>query len=451
MAMRKILGPKQDELVAEVRHHLGDLQAALAALGAAEEDQVTLRKSARQLDELFLLVVVGEFNAGKSAFINALLGERVLEEGVTPTTTRIQMLKHGSVVEVGSEDGSTAAITAPLDLLWDINIVDTPGTNALERRHEAITQEFVPRADLVFFVTSADRPFTESERTFLERIREWGKKVVFVVNKIDILETTEDVARIESFIVENARRLLHISPEIFSVSARLALHGKQHGFQTDLARSRFEELERYIVSTLDEKERFRLKLLNPLSVGVRLVEKYRDVLESRLGLLKEDLAAIEDIQNQLNVYKEDMTRGFRLRLSDVEKILLQFESRGNEFFEETIRLGRIFDLVNKARIKADFERKVIGDAPKLVEQRVEEIIDWLVSSDLQQWQAVRDHLARRRSEHADRIVGQMGGGFDYDRSRLLDSVGRGAQRTLETYDKDVEASRMADWAPSSPW
>ena len=47
----------------------------------------------RQLDELFLLVVVGEFNAGKSAFINALLGQPVLEEGVTPTTAQIQVLK----------------------------------------------------------------------------------------------------------------------------------------------------------------------------------------------------------------------------------------------------------------------------------------------------------------------------------------------------------------------
>ena len=65
---------------------LGDLVAALARLEVAPDDQETFLRSVRQLDELFLLVVVGEFNAGKSAFINALLGQRVLEEGVTPTT-----------------------------------------------------------------------------------------------------------------------------------------------------------------------------------------------------------------------------------------------------------------------------------------------------------------------------------------------------------------------------
>ena len=62
---------------------------------------------------------------------------------------------------------------------------DTPGTNAIHREHERLTREFVPRSDLVLFVTSADRPFTESERGFLQGIRDWGKKIVVVVNKMD--------------------------------------------------------------------------------------------------------------------------------------------------------------------------------------------------------------------------------------------------------------------------
>jgi hypothetical protein len=56
----------------------------LARLDVELEDQDTLQRSLRQLDELFLLVVVGEFQRGKSAFINALLGLRVLEEGSPP-------------------------------------------------------------------------------------------------------------------------------------------------------------------------------------------------------------------------------------------------------------------------------------------------------------------------------------------------------------------------------
>ena len=443
--LRRILTKRQEELLTDERRWLADLRVALARFDVTDEDQATLNRSIDQLDELFLLVVVGEFNSGKSAFINALLGGPVLEEGVTPTTTRIHLLKHGATTERVVAEASVDVITAPVDLLREINIVDTPGTNAIHRQHEAITQEFVPRSDMVLFVTSADRPFTESERAFLQRIRDWGKKVVVVVNKIDILETPEDATRIESFIADNARTLLGFTPDIFPVSARQALRAKVGSDGRELlVASRFEALERYIVATLDEKERIRLKLLNPLGVGSHLADKYLTAIDDRLALLKDDFATIDDIEGQLAVYKEDMTREFNFRLADVENVLHEFESRGMEFFDETMRLVRILDLVNKSKLKADFERKVVADAPQIIEQRVNEIIDWMVASDLRQWQAVMDHLARRRAAHAERIVGQVGGSFEYDRTRLLDTVGRAAHRAVESYDKETEANRLAE-------
>ncbi|HKV08592.1 MAG TPA: dynamin family protein [Thermoanaerobaculia bacterium] len=442
--LRRILNAKQDELLAENRRLVGDLQQALARFDASEEDQATLQRSALQLDELFLLVVAGEFNAGKSAFINALLGDKVLEEGVTPTTTRVHIIKHGPEVSRTPVESALDVITAPAELLSDINIVDTPGTNAIHREHEAITRTFVPRSDMVLFVTSADRPFTESERAFLQGIREWGKKVVVVLNKIDIFESPEDVERVRSFIADNARALLGFTPDIFPVAARLAQRGKATNDPELLARSRFEELERYIVQTLDEKERVRLKLLNPLGVAERLSRKYLEVTDGRLNLLKEDFAAIEDIERQLALYKDDMERNFRFRLSDVDKVLHEFENRGVAFFDDTMRITRIFDLVNKSKMKADFESKVVGDMPQVIERRVSEVIDWLVAADLRQWEAVMEHLAKRRHEHADRIVGRVGGSFDYDRTRLLDSVGRAANQSIQTYDKDRESTRLAE-------
>jgi small GTP-binding protein len=443
--LRHILTKRQEELLSDEQRWLSDLRVALARFDVADEDRATLDHSIAQLDELFLLVIVGEFNSGKSAFINALLGQPVLEEGVTPTTTRINLLKHGPTTDRVVAEASVDVVTSPVELLREINIVDTPGTNAIHRQHEAITQEFVPRSDMVLFVTSADRPFTESERAFLQRIRDWGKKVVVVVNKIDILETPEDVARIETFIADNARTLLGFTPEIFPVSARQALRAKVDSDGRELlARSRFEALERYIVATLDEKERIRLKLLNPLGVGTHLADRYLSAIEQRLGLLKDDFATIEDIEGQLTVYKEDMTRDFRFRLADVDNVLHEFESRGMEFFDETMRLVRVFDLINKSKLKADYERQVVADAPRLVEQRVGEVIDWMVSSDLRQWQAVMEHLSSRRAEHAERIVGQVGGSFEYDRTRLLDSVGRSAQRAVESYDTETEANRLAE-------
>jgi small GTP-binding protein len=442
--LRRILDKKQDVLLAEERRLLGELAVALARFDAAGDDQAALERSVRQLDELFLLVVAGEFNAGKSAFINALLGSRVLEEGVTPTTTRVQILKHGPAVSRTTAEAALDVVTAPVDLLSEINIVDTPGTNAIHREHEAITREFVPRSDLVLFVTSADRPFTESERAFLQGIREWGKKIVLVINKIDILERPEELETVRAFVADNGRTLLGSAPEVFAVSARKALRAKESGDAALLEESRFPPLEKAIVTTLDERERVRLKLLNPLGVGALLAGRTLEVVTGRLDLLVEDVRTLDDIERQLALYKEDMEREFRLRLSDVDRVLREFENRGMEFFDETVRLARFIDLLNRDRMKAEFERRVVADAPQAIERRVQELIDWLVAADLKQWQAVTDHLAKRRDQHADRIVGRAGAAFDYDRNRLLDSVGREAQRTMESYDKDAESSRLAE-------
>ncbi len=113
------------------------------------EALATLQDAILQLDELFLIVVVGEFNAGKSALVNALLGEKVLPEGATPTTSRVTLVKWGEKAAEQVVDENFAIYTYPLPLLKELNIVDTPGTNAVIRYHERLTDEFVPRSDLV--------------------------------------------------------------------------------------------------------------------------------------------------------------------------------------------------------------------------------------------------------------------------------------------------------------
>lgn len=442
--LRRILNRRQEEILAENRKVLADLQQTLSRSDATADDLETLQRSILQLDELFLLVVAGEFNAGKSAFINALLGGKILEEGVTPTTTRVQILKHGDEPSRSPAGANLDVVTAPLDLLREIHVVDTPGTNAIHREHEAITREFVPRADMVLFVTSADRPFTESERAFLQGIRDWGKKIVVVLNKIDILESEADVERVRAFISEGARSLLGFEPEIFPVAARDALRAKLDGDAALLERSRFPALESAIVLTLDEAERIRLKLLNPLGVAAHLTQKYLEVTEGRLALLQEDFAALETIDRQLALYREDMGREFRFRLADVDNILQEFENRGMAYFDETVRFARLFDLLDKAKVKADFERRVVGDVPRLIDRKVTEVIDWMVGAELRQWQGVLELLVKRQHVHADRMVGQVGRGFELDRARLLESVGRAAQRSVETYDQEREATRLAE-------
>jgi small GTP-binding protein len=225
--LTKILNDSQDELLREERRVLSRLRTALVRFGAAADQQDALDRSIEQLDEFFLLVVVGEFNSGKSAFINALAGTRIVEEGVTPTTAQINVLQYGDTLDRQVREPALHVVTAPVPLLRDIHIVDTPGTNAIIREHERITNEFVPRSDLVLFITSADRPFTETERAFLEQVRGWGKKVVIVINKVDILESAEQLDQVRTFVADSARTLLGFNPEIFPVSSRLAYKAKQ--------------------------------------------------------------------------------------------------------------------------------------------------------------------------------------------------------------------------------
>ena len=447
MTLAHILTDEQARILVEERRALAELRLALERVAMDDEDAASFDASLRQLDELFLLVVAGEFNAGKSAFINALMGEPLLEEGVTPTTQRVTLVKYGEKQSREAQSDAFEIVEAPIEILETLNIVDTPGTNAVKREHEVITREFLPRADMVLFVTSADRPFTESERAFLEGIRDWGKKVAVVINKIDILVSSEDIDKVIAFVRDNASKLLGMEVEVFPVSARQAAQGKSEGNDRLIQESRFEALETFAVRTLDEGERVRLKLLNPLGVGSALTEKYAAVVAAELDLLKDDLRMLDDIESHLEIYERDQHRDFAYRLSDIDNALLDFESRGANFFEETLRLGRIFDLVNKAKIKSDFEKNVIGDLPQEVDKRVEAVIDWMVESELEQWKAVMAHIEERRSAHEERIIGKVGKlqvGFAQDRERLLETVGAAARSAIDGYDRESESSRLAE-------
>jgi small GTP-binding protein len=439
-----ILKKGQEELLKEERRIMNDLQMTLVKFEMEPEDEESLQNSIQQLDELFLVVVVGEFNSGKSAVVNALLGQKVLEEGVLPTTTQIHQIRYGKTPERSILGDGQVVLTYPLEFLSNMTIVDTPGTNAVIRKHETITTHFVPRSDFVLFVISADRTFTESERVFLERIREWSKKVIFVINKIDILESDREISQVENYVRENAHLLLEMVPTVFPVSAREALRAKQ-GESGVWEKSRFASLEEYIHVTLDERSRFLLKLLNPLGVGSHLVDKYSKIVDSRMASLKTDFNLLADVEAQLAVYKEDMHHNFSFRMGDIENILFEMEKRGQAFFDDTFRIGRVFDLVSKAKIQQEFERQVVADAPQRIEGKVTDLIDWMVEFDLRQWQAVTEHLAGRRREHKDRIVGDMGSGsFQYNRDRLIEEVSREARRVIESYDKNEESKAIAE-------
>jgi GTP-binding protein EngB required for normal cell division len=451
LARKGILSKREQELRVREQELLQRLASALERFGSdvAPDDLRRFHEAREQLTGLFLLVVAGEFNSGKSSFINALLGERVLPEGVTPTTDRINVLRHGPEITDQLREAYLLERTHPAEVLREISIVDTPGTNAIIRRHEELTRDFVPRSDLVLFVTSADRPFTESERTFLEQIREWGKKIVFIVNKIDILPRSEEREEVIRYVGENARALLGENPEIFALSARQALEARAGGPELTAAElwesSGFERVEDYLLNTLDQQERVRLKLLNPLNVGLRLASKYKDATFERLKLLAQDVEALQNIDQQLALFHQEMLRDFEPRLSRLDLLLGEMENRGTRFFEETIRIGRIKSLMDSEGIKRSFEREVIGDTPRTIEEEVGRVIDWIVERNHRLWQDISGYIERRQlSRHHEGMIGDVGPSFGYNRQALLDSIGRVSREALGSYSREAESRTIAN-------
>ncbi len=446
LARKGITSKREQELRVREQELLERLAVALDRVGTdvAAEDLRRFAEARAQLAGLFLVVVAGEFNSGKSSFINALIGERVLPEGVTPTTDRINLLRYGAEVSEQLREAFLLERTHPADLLRELNIVDTPGTNAIIRRHEELTRDFVPRSDLVLFVTSADRPFTESERAFVEQLREWGKKLVFVVNKIDILRPgdREEVLR---YVRENAAALLGETPQTFGVSARQAQDAREANDDALWKESGFGAMEDYLINTLDQAERVRLKLLNPLNVGLRLAARYKEMAFERLKLLAHDVEAIQNIDQQLALFHQEMLREFESRLSRLELLLGEMERRGMRFFEDTIRIGRIRSLMDSEGVKRAFEREVIADTPRQVEDEVGRVIDWIVERNLKIWQDISGYIDRRQlARHGEGMIGEVGSSFTYNRQALLDSVGRVSRDVIATYDREVESRAIAN-------
>src|SRR3972149_5358163 len=398
---QSMLTNEQARFLRDEKEALAEIRLALAEIDVPREALATLQEAIRQLDELFLVVVVGEFNAGKSALVNALLGEKVLGAGPPPPPSRVTLVKWGEQAAEQIVDENFAIYTYPLPLLKELNIVDTPGTNAVIRHHERLTDEFVPRSDLVLFTTSADHPMTESERQFLERILTWGKKVVFVLNKADIIENEAALREVRTFVLKHATMVLGGAPEFFPVSARVAQRalsepdpekrGRLH------AASGLDNLDQYITATLDDSTRLQLKFSNPLGVADHLVAQAEKLNQAQSQDLKEDQQTAAALESTISDYERDLQSELSPRLAEMENILHRLEQRGLDFFDNTLRLTNIQQLIRGDRVRAQFEKQVLADVPQQIEVQVQRLIDWLVQKDLQEGQRGMTYVQRRRA------------------------------------------------------
>jgi small GTP-binding protein len=448
--LEQVLTRQQGELVGLERKLVLRVRDILAKSDGSRADQERLASLVHEMDELFLLVVVGEYNSGKSTFINALLGDEVFAMGDLPTTRTINILRYGKAGPPESLGENMHLYQYPLEVLRDLDIVDTPGTNSIERMEEAITRDFVPRADLVLFVTSLLQPLTASELDFLTHIRQWGKKVVFVVNGVDRRNSDDQVGRVREYLTkEVTTRLGGSAPTVYFISALLALRGKMPtagGAPIPDPLNEYPALERYVMETLRETERVRLKLLSPLGVLRHLLTGNITTLDGRLKVVDEDGRVLRSIRDQLEAYTKEMRTDSERYLIEVRNVLYELERRGRSWFERTIRIGNANFLRNKDAVENRFRTEVVQDTPQAIENVVHRMVDWTVQRNLKLWSTVfaelDAHTNRLRASGALAAHGDTE--FQYNREELFAKLRAPVERRLSDFDTEREARQITE-------
>lgn len=415
-------------ILEEERSLLTSMIKLLKEASPEMEEVSLLIDAVAQLDEPFLLMVVGEFNSGKSSVINALLGKRYLPEGVLPTTNEIALLKYagdGSNDKERSErhpDGHFMYYL-PAELLKEINLVDTPGTNVILKRQQRLTEEFVPRADLVLFVLSADRPFTESEMAFLKYIMQWDKRVIFLLNKSDIFSDQKELEAVVKFVKDNAQQLLSVEQAtIYAVSARKAFQAKREVGVDDgnLAVeqllqnsawnvSGFKDLEKFIAdflggSTDAGAERRRLKLATPLGIALTLVEACKLQLAAEAIKANTDLESLNGILLQLDGHQKAMESNAAMQQQQASALINGAKGRAERFVDSVLRLSNIDavasyllggDRKGTMPVAGSFDAQVMGSVQNDLQRVLEEHHDKLTEYRDQLVAKYRDVVTRK--------------------------------------------------------
>lgn len=452
--MDALLPPAARTLLDEEREALRDLRALLERLGSDPEALDPIDDLIAHLDELFLVVVVGEFNAGKSSVLNALFGEKIVEEGPIPTTANITILRYGPEPRQRQLSEHVVERLYPAELLKHLNLVDTPGTNSVVRRHQEITEDFIPRADLVLFITSFDRPLSESERVFLNFIRDdWGKRLVFVLNKADLAGGNEgDLAQVIDYIKTSCEELLGFEPQVFPVSAKEAFRAKTSAERPErealLERSGFAELEAFLDETLTGPEQLALKLTAPLDAAAKRLHALEGRLEERRGLLREDEEQLAALDAHFAEEERDMHQGYGGFLSEVDNVLMDMERRGVRFLEDNIRVSKLRMLRDRDAFKEEFGRQVIRHNEREVEGHLTDAVDWLLRHVLGLWNWTIARFNESERAGQKRALPQQGE-FLYNRSEVFEAMRREAERRINAYDLNEEARRILENARSA--
>lgn len=379
----------------------------------------------------FKVAIVGEFSTGKSTFLNALLGERLLPSAVRPTTSIINRLRYGEPgLQVVFHDGRQESISldalrdyiteklnpgnakgvesvdihSPIPLLKSgITLVDTPGVGSLFTSHTNTTLQLLPTCDAVVLITDATQPLAQSELVFLQRLKGVMSDRIFIVaNKIDDL-TPPQAAKAIGFIKENVWPLLP-GARIYPISAYLALAAKR--------------LQAGQINAADIAE-------DPFLQGVSDYEQLMQA--SRFSQLEQGL--FQDLVSR---------KGVLLLGAVKDRITETLAGIGNDLKLRVRNLDRDLDDVNR-RVEA------VVDATRQTRQRLSRILDRLEADirDIKSalWEQVRSEKSRILADVKERLetVEFEGSSHEDVLSELEDHIRRWLDESVQQANSTILA------------
>lgn len=412
-----------------------DIAATLAEMGdATAEDRRRLLDVVTDLRDLFFLVVViGEFNAGKSSFINALLGDDLLPVGITPTTEVIELMRYAEATtrtpqlrDDGTREWVHPGVGAP-----GVAIVDTPGTGSVFQRHEVTAKAFLHRSDLVIFVISAKRAFAETERLYLELAKNYGKKIILVVNQIDLLQPREQ-DEVRRFIERQVEDLLDLRPLLFMVSAKEALAARRTGTPSIGDPGGVEAVRAHLRGVFNQAPPAKQKLLAQLDMAEQVVRRIQKIVQGNADLVSADTAKVRDVERELEQQAVGLDAQLVTARAEIERVFEGVRQRGLSFIDANLSIRKLGRAPKREALQAEFQNEVVGRALRDINDATSGYINAVVDQSRRYWRGIIDRLNQLRDLLEQELSGLDAGVYAEQRENLQEAI-RIAEAELKSY------------------
>ncbi|NDJ86903.1 MAG: GTP-binding protein [Chloroflexi bacterium] len=435
---------REVKLLFDIAEQVGNLEEE----GAADKERL-LQNAADLRDMFFLVVIVGEFNAGKSTFVNALLGDELLPTGITPTTDMIELIRHGQEKKQQPAEKHADVVrewTHPNTGSPGVVIVDTPGTGSVFLKHERIAKQFLSRSDLVLFLLSAKKAFAQTERLYLELARDYGKKIILVLNQVDLLDRQER-KEVEAFVKQQVSELVNLDPPIFGVSAKKALQGKRaSGLFSRVGTDEgggMDAVRQHLRETFERVPPAKQKLESQLDFAESMINKYQKVLAQRLDLAGADRAYAEQLRSELEAQSTTLADRLSMTMRELDRVFDEILERGRKFINQNLTLAKGLRPPDRDAIREKFEKEVVANSLSQIGDISEDYVSAVVDSSRRYWRNIIERLNRLEALMEKEIGTPDASGYAEQRTALQEAIAI-ADAELKTYRENNLAESLRD-------